>query len=132
MWLDLCIGTLIPLIGTACGAALVFFIRNRLNDDLERTMLGFAAGIMTAASFLSLLLPSLEESAQMGRLSFVPAVTGFWIGILFLFALDEIIPHLHLKSTSPRSLAFAYKLENQLSNFYQKPAGIFLRITLNL
>lgn len=101
MWLDLCIGTLIPLIGTACGAALVFFIRNRLNDELERTMLGFAAGIMTAASFLSLLLPSLEESAHMGRLSFVPAVTGFWIGILFLFTLDEIIPHLHLKSTSP-------------------------------
>ncbi len=91
-------GILIPFLGTALGAACVFFMRKELGDSLRRAMTGFAAGVMTAASIWSLLIPSLEQSDGMGAWSFVPPVVGFWIGILFLLLLDRVIPHLHQKS----------------------------------
>ena len=99
-------GILIPFLGTALGAACVFFMRRELSDSLRRAMTGFAAGVMTAASVWSLLIPSLEQSAGMGVWSFVPPAVGLWVGILFLLLLDHIIPHLHQKSVEsegPRS-----------------------------
>ena len=83
-------GILIPFLGTALGAACVFFMRKELGDSLRRAMTGFAAGVMTAASIWSLLIPSLEQSDGMGAWSFVPPVVGFWIGILFLLLLDRL------------------------------------------
>ena len=80
-------------LGTALGAACVFFIRKELSDSLRRAMTGFAAGVMTAASVWSLLIPSLEQSAGMGVWSFVPPAVGLWVGILFLLLLDRVIPH---------------------------------------
>ena len=91
-------GILIPFLGTALGASCVFFMKKSLNDGIQRMLAGFAAGVMVAASIWSLLIPAMNQSHSMGRLSFIPAAAGFWIGILFLLALDHIIPHLHQNS----------------------------------
>ncbi|MGM9539722.1 ZIP family metal transporter [Anaerovibrio sp.] len=91
-------GLAIPFLGTSLGAAMVFFLRGQLNDMVQRSLTGFAAGVMTAASIWSLLIPAMEQSEDMGQLAFIPAVTGLWAGILFLLLLDHIIPHLHMNS----------------------------------
>ena len=92
------LGIMIPFLGTALGAACVFFMKKTMSDILRRILTGFAAGVMVAASVWSLLIPSLEQANNMGKWSFIPAVVGFWLGILFLLALDHIIPHLHIGS----------------------------------
>ena len=89
-------GVLLPLLGTSLGAAMVFFLKDSISDTLQRILTGFAAGVMVAASFWSLLQPALEGSAHMGRLSFVPAAAGFLIGMGFLLLLDEVTPHMHM------------------------------------
>ena len=91
-------GILIPFLGTSLGAACVFFMKKTLSDLVQRSLTGFAAGVMVAASVWSLLIPAMEQSAGMGKLSFLPALLGFWIGIGFLFLLDHAVPHLHQKS----------------------------------
>ena len=91
-------GILIPFLGTSLGAACVFFLKKTLSDAVQRALTGFAAGVMVAASVWSLLIPAIAQSAALGRWSFLPAALGFWVGILFLLALDHIIPHLHAKS----------------------------------
>ncbi len=88
-------GLLIPFAGTAAGAACVLFMRGDLRAGLHRALTGFAAGVMTAASVWSLILPAIEQSSAMGRYAFLPAFIGFWLGILFLLLLDRVIPHLH-------------------------------------
>jgi ZIP family zinc transporter len=93
-------GILIPFLGTAAGAGGVFFLKNSLGEGLQRALTGFAAGVMTAASVWSLLIPAIEQAAPMGKLSFIPAVIGFWFGVLFLLLLDHVIPHLHRFSES--------------------------------
>ena len=92
------LGIMIPFLGTALGAACVFFMKKSLSDMVQRSLAGFAAGVMVAASIWSLLIPAIEQSESMGRLSFLPAFIGFWIGILFLLLLDHLIPHLHVRS----------------------------------
>ncbi len=89
------IGLLIPFAGTALGAACVFFLRKDLNHSIQRALTGFAAGVMVAASIWSLIIPAIEQSDDMGRLAFLPAFIGFWLGILFLLFLDHVVPHLH-------------------------------------
>lgn len=93
-------GILIPFLGTSFGAACVFFMKNDMSERLSRILTGFAAGVMVAASIWSLLIPAMEQSEGMGKLAFVPAVAGFWGGILFLLLLDHVIPHLHQHSNS--------------------------------
>ena len=88
-------GLLIPFIGTAAGAACVFFLRKDLKQSVQRALSGFAAGVMVAASIWSLIVPAIEQSAKLEKLAFLPAFIGFWLGILFLLLLDHIIPHLH-------------------------------------
>ena len=88
-------GLLIPFIGTAAGAGCVFFLRRELSVSLQRALTGFAAGVMVAASIWSLIVPAIEQSTELGRLAFLPAFLGFWLGILFLLFLDHVIPHLH-------------------------------------
>ncbi len=94
-------GILIPFLGTSLGAAGVFFMRKTLHFGVQRALTGFAAGVMTAASVWSLLIPAMEQESGMGRLAFIPAAVGFSLGILFLLALDHIVPHLHMNSTEP-------------------------------
>ena len=98
MDIEVIYGVLIPLLGTTLGAACVFFMKNAIGDKVQRLLMGFASGVMVAASVWSLLIPSIEQSASMGRLSFVPALTGLWAGMLFLLLLDHITPHLHMNS----------------------------------
>ena len=95
---EVCNGLLLPFLGTTLGSACVFFMKRDMSRALQRALQGFAAGVMVAASIWSLLIPAMEQSAGMGSLSFVPAVVGFWAGILFLLLLDRAIPHLHLVS----------------------------------
>jgi len=94
-------GILIPFLGTSLGSACVFFLKNELNENIHRFMTGFAAGVMTAATVWSLLIPALEQAAPMGILSFIPAAAGFWVGILFLLLLDHVTPHLHRFASKP-------------------------------
>lgn len=94
-------GLVIPFLGTVLGAACVFFMRKQMSQNLKRGLLSFAAGVMVAASVWSLLLPAISASESMGKLAFIPATVGFWAGILFLFILDKITPHLHLGSATP-------------------------------
>ena len=89
-------GLLIPFAGTSLGAAMVFFFSKQISDNLQKILTGFAAGVMVAASFWSLLQPSLDSSEAMGKLSFIPAAVGFLIGIGFLLLLDEVTPHMHM------------------------------------
>ena len=96
-WNVVC-GILIPFLGTSLGAACVFFMRQKLNPLVQRSLTGFAAGVMVAASVWSLLLPALDLSQHMGSWSFVPALVGFLAGIGFLLLLDHLIPHLHMGS----------------------------------
>ena len=91
-------GILIPFAGTSLGAGCVYFMKEQLHRNVQRGLTGFAAGVMVAASIWSLLIPALEESAGLGNFAFVPAVVGFWAGILFLLLLDHVIPHLHRSS----------------------------------
>lgn len=101
-------GLLIPLLGTALGSACVFFMKKKLSFKVQRALTGFAGGVMVAASIWSLLVPAMNQSADMGKWAFVPAVVGFWIGIIFLLLLDKLIPHLHMnaeKAEGPKSKA---------------------------
>ena len=88
-------GLLLPFLGTSLGAASVFFMKKAMSDGLQKGLTGFAAGVMTAASVWSLLIPAIERSEELGKWSFAPAAAGLWLGFLFLLALDHIIPHLH-------------------------------------
>lgn len=90
------IGLLIPFIGTSLGAALVFVLRKSISETLQKVLTGFAAGVMVAASFWSLLQPALESSEAMGTLSFLPAAVGFLAGVGFLLLLDIVTPHMHM------------------------------------
>lgn len=92
---------LLPFLGTAAGSACVFFMKGELNQQLQRALMGFAAGVMVAASIWSLIIPAMDQSEHMGKLAFIPAFIGVWIGILFLLLLDRLIPHLHINSECP-------------------------------
>ena len=92
------IGIMIPFIGTSLGAALVFVLKDQISENLQKILTGFAAGVMVAASFWSLLQPALESSEAMGTLSFLPAAVGFLVGVGFLQLLDEVTPHMHFNN----------------------------------
>ena len=92
---------LLPFLGTTVGAAFVFFLKGEMGRTLQRTLTGFAAGVMVAASVWSLIIPAMDQSAHMGKLAFFPAFVGVWGGFLFLLLLDHLIPHLHLNSQCP-------------------------------
>ena len=92
---------LFPFIGTTFGALSVFLLKNELKPSVEKLFLGFASGVMIAASVWSLIIPSINHSENMGKLAFIPAVVGIALGMLFLLLLDKIIPHLHLNSDEP-------------------------------
>lgn len=108
------IGLLIPFLGTTLGSAMVFFMKNRIKPKVEKALLGFASGVMIAASVWSLLIPSLEMAEQQNIIKWVPATIGFLLGILFLLILDSIIPHLHLNSDTPEGVQSKLKKTTML------------------
>ncbi|MDD7730028.1 MAG: ZIP family metal transporter, partial [Clostridia bacterium] len=96
--MEIAIGLLLPFFGTALGSACVFFVKNELKPLVQKSFLGFASGVMVAASVWSLLIPAMEMSKGMGKFAFVPAAVGFLLGIAFLLFMDKSIPHQHLGS----------------------------------
>ena len=97
-------GILLPFFGTVMGAGCVFFLKRSLGNQVQRALTGFAAGVMVAASIWSLLIPSMEQAADMGKGAVIPAAAGFWLGILFLLILDRLIPHLHRNADQPEGV----------------------------
>lgn len=96
MNLDIFWGMMVPFIGTSLGSLCVYFMKNELSGHVQKSLQGFASGVMVAASVWSLLIPAIEQSSAMGKLAFLPAVIGFGFGIAFLLLLDMTIPHVHL------------------------------------
>jgi ZIP family zinc transporter len=108
------IGLMLPLLGTTLGAACVFFIKNELKPLVQKSLLGFASGVMVAASVWSLLIPAMDMSENMGRLSFLPAVIGFMAGIGFLLGMDKLIPHLHIGGSEAEGPKSSFKKTTML------------------
>ncbi len=108
------LGILIPFAGTTLGAACVFFLKNELPQGVQKVLLGFASGVMIAAGVWSLLIPSIDMSSPLKKLSFLPAAIGFLLGILFLFLMDLIIPHLHINSANPEGKKSSLKKTTML------------------
>ena len=104
MMTTIIIGLLIPLIGTTIGSAFVFFMRGEMSERLQKTLLGFASGVMVAASVWSLLIPAMEMEADSGKWSVVPAAVGFLMGMGFLLLIDELTPHLHIGTDKPEGM----------------------------
>lgn len=96
--MKLVFGLLTPFVGTFLGSGTVLFLRNKMSDRVEKSLMGFASGVMIAASVWSLLIPAIDMSEEQGQIAWLPATVGFLLGIAFLLLLDMVIPHLHLKS----------------------------------
>ena len=102
--MNLTLRLLIPFAGTTLGSAMVFLMKNKMNKTIEKLLLGFASGVMMAASIWSLILPAIEMSEEQGKIAWLPATVGFLFGIVFLLALDSLIPHLHLHNDKPEGI----------------------------
>ena len=102
--MEVFLGLAIPFIGTTLGSAMVFFMKNKINNKVEKLLLGFASGVMIAASIWSLLIPSIDMATEQNVIPWAPAAVGFLLGIIFLLVLDSVIPHLHLNSSKPEGM----------------------------
>lgn len=126
------IGLMIPFLGTALGASMVFLMKNKMNKSLEKMLLGFASGVMIAASIWSLLIPAIEMSEEQEKIAWVPASIGFLLGILFLLVLDSLIPHLHLESDKPEGIKTKLKKTTMLVfavTLHNIPEGMAVGVT---
>ena len=112
--MQLLLGLGIPLLGTVLGAAMVFFMRNKMNIKVEKILLGFASGVMIAASIWSLIMPSIDMAKEQGKIAWIPASIGFLFGIVFLLVLDSLIPHMHLESDKPEGIKTKLKKTTML------------------
>lgn len=126
------IGLLLPLLGTAMGSAFVFFLRGDMTPRLQKSLLGFASGVMVAASVWSLLMPSIEMCGDMGRWSVLPSAVGFLLGIGFLLALDTVTPHLHLtgEREGPRSRLSRTAMLSLAVTIHNLPEGMAVGVVL--
>lgn len=102
--MNVVIGIFIPFLGTTLGSACVFFLKEQLKSSVQKALLGFASGVMVAASVWSLIIPSIDMSENMGNMAFIPAAAGVSAGMLFLLIMDKVIPHLHLGADEPEGL----------------------------
>lgn len=103
------LGIIIPFVGTVLGSAMVFLLKDKINNKIQKLLLGFAAGVMIAASIWSLIIPAIELSDNLGKWSFIPAAVGFILGMVALLGMDSLIPHLHLNSDKPEGVKSNYK-----------------------
>ena len=130
--MDLTLGLLIPFLGTTLGSAMVFFMRNKMNKLIEKLLLGFASGVMIAASIWSLILPAIEMSEEQGKIAWLPATIGFMFGIVFLLVLDSLIPHLHLHDDKPEGVKARLKKTTMLVlavTLHNIPEGMAVGVT---
>lgn len=125
-------GLLVPFLGTALGAGCVYFIKGEIPPLVQRILLGFASGVMVAASVWSLLIPAMEQCEDMGKLAFVPAAIGFALGIGFLLIIDKLLPHLHIGGEKPEGLPSRLQRSTMLVfavTLHNIPEGMAVGIT---
>ena len=130
--MQLFIGLLIPFLGTTLGSALVFLMKDKLNKKVEKIILGFASGVMIAASIWSLLIPSINMAEEQGVTAWAPAASGFLLGIVFLLLLDSLIPHLHLGSDKPEGVKAKLKKTTMMVlavTLHNIPEGMAVGVT---
>ena len=131
--MEVLIGVAIPFLGTTLGAAMVFFMKNKMNGKVEKLLLGFASGVMIAASIWSLLNPSIDMAEEQGKIAWVPAAVGFLLGVLFLLILDSVVPHLHLKTDKPEGIKSKLKKTTMLVlavTLHNIPEGMAVGVVL--
>ena len=125
-------GLLIPFAGTTLGSAMVFFMRKEMNQKVEKFLLGFASGVMIAASVWSLLIPSIEMAQQQGKIAWIPSAAGFLLGMAFLLLIDSILPHLHRGSEKPEGIKSKLKKTTMLVfavTLHNIPEGMAVGVT---
>lgn len=130
--MELVIGLAIPLLGTTLGAAMVFLMKNKMNAKVEKLLLGFASGVMIAASIWSLIIPSIDMAKEQGKIAWIPASIGFLLGIVFLLVLDSVIPHLHLESDKPEGVKSKLKKTTMMIfavTLHNIPEGMAVGVT---
>lgn len=130
--MDLFIGLLIPFAGTTLGAAMVFLMKKNINSKVEKVLLGFASGVMIAASVWSLIMPAIEMAEEQNIIAWLPAAVGFILGMIFLLILDSIIPHLHLKTDEPEGLKAKLKKTTMMVfavTLHNIPEGMAVGVT---
>ena len=130
--MQLIIGLAIPFIGTTLGAAMVFLMKNDMNKKVEKILLGFASGVMIAASVWSLLIPSIEMTQTQGKTAWIPAAVGFLLGIVFLLVLDSVVPHMHLESEKPEGIKSKLKKTTMMVfavTLHNIPEGMAVGVT---
>ena len=123
----------IPFLGTVLGSGMVFLMKNKMNGKVEKLLLGFASGVMIAASVWSLLIPSIDMAREQGDVEWIPAAIGFLLGIVFLLVLDSLIPHLHLNTEKPEGLKAKIKKEVMLVlavTLHNIPEGMAVGVVL--
>ena len=126
------LGIMIPFVGTAAGAGCVFFMKNQIRPRVQKMLLGFASGVMVAASVWSLLIPAMDMSEGLGKLAFLPAAVGFLLGILFLLLMDRLVPHLHMDHEEPEGLKSSLKKTTMLVlavTLHNIPEGMAVGVT---
>lgn len=133
MEIQLLLGILLPFLGTVLGSSMVFLIKGEINNKLQKFLLGFAAGVMIAASIWSLIMPSIDLSSNLGKLAFMPAAIGFLLGIGFLLLLDTVIPHIHINSQEPEGVKTSFKKRTMLLfsvTLHNIPEGMAVGVAL--
>ena len=126
------LGILIPFAGTALGSAMVFFMHQEMNQKVQKLLLGFASGVMIAASVWSLLIPSIDMAEQEGGIAWIPAATGFLLGMGFLLLLDTVTPHLHFTEEKPEGVPSHLKKTTMLVlavTLHNIPEGMAVGVT---
>lgn len=130
--MQITLGLMIPFLGTTLGSAIVFFMRKEMNKKVEKMLLGFAAGVMIAASVWSLLIPAIDMAGEQGKIAWIPATLGFLGGMAFLLMLDTLIPHLHLESSEPEGIEANLKKTTMLVlavTLHNIPEGMSVGVT---
>ena len=129
---NILLGILIPFVGTTLGSAMVFFMRREMNGRVQKALLGFASGVMIAASVWSLLIPAIEMSEEQSDIAWVPAAIGFLLGIGFLLLLDTLTPHIHLTEEEPEGIKADLKKTTMLVlavTLHNIPEGMAVGVT---
>ena len=132
MNLDVILGILLPFAGTTLGAAMVFFMRKEMNEKLQKGLLGFASGVMIAASVWSLLIPAIEMAKEGGQIAWIPAAAGFLLGIGVLLLLDTVTPHQHFQESEPEGLQASLRKTTMLMlavTLHNIPEGMAVGVT---
>ena len=130
--MELTLGLLIPFLGTTLGSAMVFLMKNKINVKVEKLLLGFASGVMIAASIWSLLIPSIDMAGEQNVIAWIPASVGFLLGVLFLLVLDKIIPHLHIDNRKPEGVKAKFKKTTMIVlavTLHNIPEGMAVGVT---